>query len=234
MIRFADIEILGVRVAAMSGLSDGDCRLNGELGAEGRARFFARCGIAPEQMAAGKQVHGARIAVVRAEDRGRGVHPTCPAFPDTDGLITNAAGAALVISVADCVPVFLVDPERSAIGLVHAGRVGTQQRIVAAAVEAMQREYGSRPGDIRAVIGPSAGPDAYEVSEAMAAEFAQLGFPVRGRCIDLWEANARQLEACGVSRGQIAIAGVCTITSGLFHSHRAHNNGARNLAVLML
>ena len=68
----------------------------------------------------------------------------------------------------------------------------------------------------------------------MAAEFADRWFPVRGRCLDLWEANARQLESRGVPRAQIAISGICTIGSGRFHSHRAHRNGARNLALLML
>ncbi|NUM53645.1 MAG: laccase domain-containing protein [Candidatus Hydrogenedentes bacterium] len=218
----------------MSDLLDGDCRLNGDEGANSRHEFFRACGIVPGHITAGKQVHGATVAVVRESDRGRGATSTLDPFPETDALITNIAALPLVISIADCVPVFLFDATKRAIGLVHAGRVGTQHRIVANAVDALRTEYGTIPADIHAVIGPSAGPEAYEVSHEMAAEFANLGLPVRGRCIDLWEANARQLESCGVPRAQIEITGICTITSGRFHSHRAHNNGARNLALFML
>ncbi len=234
MIRFDTLERLCVRVAAMSDISDGDCRLNSDSGSELRRKFFESCGVVPEHVTIGKQVHGARIAAVGELDRGRGVNGAASAFSDTDGLITDIAALPLVISIADCVPLFLFDPKRRAIGLVHAGRAGTRDNIAIAAIEAMQREYGSVAGNIHAVIGPSAGPDAYEVSEEMAAEFADRGFPVRGRCLDLWEANARQLESRGVPRAQIAISGICTIGSGRFHSHRAHRNGARNLALLML
>lgn len=227
MIRFDSLEKRGARVAAMSDLSDGDCRLNGDAGSDARQRFFAACGIAPEHVTTGRQVHSGNVAVVRAAQRAR-------VFADTDGLVTDVLALPLVISVADCVPVFLFDAKRRAIGLVHAGRVGTEKQIAAVAVHTMQNEYGTISSDIHAIIGPSAGPDAYEVSVDMAAEFAARGFPVRGRCIDLWEANVRQLESCGVPRAQISITGICTITSGRFHSHRAHGNGARNLAVLML
>ena len=226
--------MLGVRVAAMSDLSDGDCRLNGVEGADGRRRFFAQCDVVPDCVTAGKQVHSSRIAIVGAGDRGRGANEGAPPFTETDGLITDVSALPLVISVADCVPVFLVDPVRRAIGLVHAGRVGTEKSISAMAIAEMARVYGTTPANVHAVIGPSAGPDTYEVSEAMAAEFAARGFPVRGRCIDLWEANAQQLESRGVPRTQIHVSGICTIAAGRFHSHRAHNNGARNLALLML
>ncbi|HRK35370.1 MAG TPA: laccase domain-containing protein, partial [Candidatus Hydrogenedentes bacterium] len=64
--------------------------------------------------------------------------------------------------------------------------------------------------------------------------FTAAGFPARGRYIDLWEANAMQLVSAGLRRDTITIAGVCTIASGRFHSHRAHGNGARNLALIML
>lgn len=218
----------------MSDLSDGDCRLNGHEGAEPRHTFFSACGVDADRVTFGGQVHSANVAVVEERDRGRGSSSEHTAFPKTDGLVTDVPGLPLVVSIADCVPVFLFDGARRAIGLIHAGRAGTQDRIVVNAVETLRRAFGSDAANIHAVIGPSAGPDAYEVSEEMAAEFAAQGFPVRGRCIDLWEANARQLESCGVPRAQIEITGICTITSGRFHSHRAHNNGARNLALLML
>ncbi len=234
MIRFSALESRGACVAAMSEIADGDCRLHHELGIEPRARFFAGCGVDPAHVITGKQTHSANVAVVNESDRGRGGHGGLPAFPETDGLVTNVPALPLVISIADCVPVLILDPVHNAIGLVHAGRAGTENSIAYAALEKMRDAFGTRAHDVRAVIGPSAGPDIYEVSDEMAGEFAALGFPVRGRCIDLWEANAKQLETFGVPRAQIEITGICTITSGRFHSHRAHNNGKRNIALLML
>ncbi len=234
MLRFETLERAGARVAAMSDLTDGDCRLSTDEGVAARRRFCDACGIPFEHVTVGKQVHGARIAVVDEGDRGRGHQGFHAAFSDTDGLITNVAGLPLGISIADCVPVFLFDPECGAIGLVHAGRVGTMSKIAAAAVIEMQRAYKSCPEHIHAVIGPSAGPESYEVSEEIAEEFRVSGLPAKGRMLDLWEANALQLAGCGVPRSNIAISGLCTIASGRFHSHRAHANGARNLAVLMI
>ncbi|MDZ4857983.1 MAG: polyphenol oxidase family protein [Candidatus Hydrogenedentes bacterium] len=234
MLWFNSLHEQGASIAVMSDLSDGDCRLSTDEGAAARQRFCEACGVAFEHVTVGNQVHGSRIAVVEATDRGRGHHGSRPAFADTDGLITDVTGLPLGISVADCVPVFLLDSKRRAIGLVHAGRAGTQHAIAATAVDAMREAFATNPENLHAVIGPSAGPDVYEVSEEIAAEFAAAGCPVRGCMLDLWEANARQLIACGVPRTNIAITGVCTITGGRFHSHRAHANGARNLALLML
>lgn len=234
MIRFAALESRGARVAAMSEIIDGDCRLHHDLGIESRMRFFEGCGVDPTHVTTGKQTHSANVAVVTGEDRGRGGYGGLPAFPDTDGLVTNIPALPLVISIADCVPVLLLDPVRNAIGLVHAGRVGTENSIACVALEKMRDVFGTRAQNVHAIIGPSAGPDVYEVSEEMAGEFAARGFPVRNRCIDLWEANAQQLATFGVPRAQIEITGICTMTSGRFHSHRAHNNGKRNIAVLML
>ncbi|HRI87152.1 MAG TPA: polyphenol oxidase family protein [Candidatus Hydrogenedentes bacterium] len=234
MVRFETLEQLGVRVAVMSDIGDGDCRLSSSDGMAARRRFCEASGVPYEHVAIGCQVHGAQIAIVNENDRGRGHEGFHAAFEATDGLITDVPGLPIGLSIADCVPVFLFDSKRRAIGLVHAGREGTMQRIAALAVEAMQRVYDCEPSDIHAVIGPSAGPKSYEVSEEMAQAFTAAGFPARGRYIDLWEANAMQLVSAGLRRDTITIAGVCTIASGRFHSHRAHGNGARNLALIML
>ncbi len=136
--------------------------------------------------------------------------------------------------VADCVPVYLLDPETGGGGLVHAGREGTYRGISPLAVEAMQREFGTKPTDLHALIGPSAGPCCYEVSPELAHAFAEAGLPVDGRHLDLWQANAQQLTAAGLSPGRITVSGICTICDGRFHSHRAQPNAGRNMALLML
>jgi len=149
-------------------------------------------------------------------------------------MVTDVAGLPLAVFVADCVPVYLFDPQRRATGLVHAGREGTRQQVGPKALHVLTREFGSRPGDVHALIGPSAGPCCYEVSTAIAQDFARAGLPVRGRHLDLWQANARQLVAAGVPEEQVAISGMCTICDGRFHSYRRDGGSARNMALLAL
>lgn len=209
-------------MAAISEMVDGDCGAD-----ERRAAFCRGMGVDAGQLVCGRQVHGMVVAVAREEDRGR-------RLPATDGLVTDVPGLPMAISVADCVPVYLFDPHRRAIGLVHAGREGTRLDIAASAIHAMCTKLGCRADDIHAVIGPSAGPCCYEVSEPMAEDFCALGLPVSGRHLDLWESNARQLSRAGVPRSQIEAASLCTICGNRFFSHRRDSDGKRNMALLSL
>ncbi|MCX5772198.1 MAG: polyphenol oxidase family protein, partial [Candidatus Hydrogenedentes bacterium] len=163
--RFPSLERLGVRVAAISEMRDGDCGDD-----EAQAAFCGGLGIDAGDLVTGRQVHGVAVAVAGEGDRGR-------RFADTDGFVTAVAGLPLAVFVADCVPVYLFDPERGAVGLVHSGREGVRQGILESALRAMVNRLGSRAEHVHAVIGPSAGPCCYEVSEAMADQFRVLGLP---------------------------------------------------------
>ncbi len=129
---------------------------------------------------------------------------------------------------------YLFDPVKRAIGIVHAGRLGTFGAVAIKAVQVMRAYYRSDPADIHALIGPSAGPCCYQVSEQIAAEFTIEGLPVAGRNLDLWEANAGHLQSAGVPDGQIVRSGICTICDDRFHSYRRDAATARNLAVICL
>jgi hypothetical protein len=234
MIRFAELERFGLAIAAMSDRSDGDCGRHHAEGESGREAICTALSIRTEDIVLARQVHGDVVARATNADRGRGTVPNVSAFPDTDAIVTNVPGLPLGVTIADCVPVWLFDPVTRSAGVVHAGRVGTFKNIAGAAVVALRDAYGANPKNLHAVVGPSAGPDAYEVSEDIAVEFAVAGHSVRGRFLDLWESNAQQLERAGIPRENISVAGICTITDGRFHSHRAHANGMRNLAIVML
>lgn len=235
MIRFSSLEALGVAVTALSDKSDG--RLSARPGdpPDGPCgAFCARCGVDRESLVCLEQVHEAVVARAGPEDCGRGVRQGFPRFPRTDGVVTASAGVPLAIFVADCVPVYLVDPVAPAIGLLHAGREGTLKRIAEVGLRAMISAYGTRPADVHAMIGPSAGACCYEVSEEMAQTCGGAGIPVRGRNLDLWAANGIQLEGLGVPPEQIGVSGICTICDARFHSHRADSNAGRNMALLSL
>ncbi|HOZ46054.1 MAG TPA: polyphenol oxidase family protein [Candidatus Hydrogenedentes bacterium] len=235
MVHFEVLERLGVSTAVLSDKCDGDMALreSGEGGGvAARAQACAACGVRPENLVLGRQVHGTGIAIVGLADRGRGALTRATAIETTDGLVTAESGVPMAILVADCVPVYLFDPSRRAAGLVHAGRRGTFGNVAGRAVRVMAEALGTRVDDLHAVIGPSAGPCCYEVSEELARDFREAGLPVRGRHLDLWEANARQLAGAGVPAGNISTMGVCTICSGRFHSFRRDGGKGRNMALL--
>ena len=83
--------------------------------------------------------------------------------PKADIILTDNPRVSLFMRYADCVPILLYDPVKKAIGLAHAGWQGTVLKVAQTAVEAMQSRYNSRPADVLAAVGPSIGPDQYEV-----------------------------------------------------------------------
>jgi YfiH family protein len=228
MLRFDEFEKLGLAIAAISEVSDGDCASTpGTLDA--RRAFCAACAVDANDVVCARQVHGTAVGRAEEQHRGHGV-----GFGKTDALITGVPGLPLAIFVADCVPVYLFDPRRRAGALIHAGREGTLQNIAGITIAALEREFGCRPADLHAVIGPSAGPCCYEVSGEIAATFRDARLPVRGRNLDLWNANALQIAATGTPDAQIHVTGICTICSGRFHSYRAGAVSKRNMALFML
>lgn len=169
------------------------------------------------------QVHSVNVVVASA-----------PRAPDTphlqaDAIITNLPQLMLMMRFADCVPILIHDPIRKAVGIVHAGWMGTVRGVVSIAVDAMQEHFQSDPADMVAAIGPSIGPDHYEVGsdvavqvkEAFGGEASKIlsneDYVIR---LDLWEANRLLLEHAGVRH--IEMAGLCTAchTEDWF-SHRA-------------
>jgi YfiH family protein len=155
-----------------------------------------------------------------------------------DALISDRPDEVLLaIRTADCLPLLMVDEPRRAVAAVHAGWRGTAAGIAARAVEALQREFGTAPEDLRVSIGPGIGPCCYEVGPEVAAEFQRL-FPERsdlnGRTkIDLPEANRRQLRQIGVPEGQIFTAGLCTACrADEFHSFRRDRGVERMVSAI--
>lgn len=126
-------------------------------------------GFPVEPFATARQVHGNLVAVLREAVTQEAV--------ETDGLVTNVPGLCLGVYVADCCAVYLADPVKGAIGLLHSGKKGTELAIAARAVETMVREYGSNPSDLVAQLSPCIRPPHYEVDFAagIAAQLRRAG-----------------------------------------------------------
>jgi copper oxidase (laccase) domain-containing protein len=117
-----------------------------------------------------EQVHGTGVAVVP----GAAVITApdgLPVVPGVDGLVTNQPGVVLAIYVADCGAIWLADRKTGAIGLLHSGKKGTEGDIFGVALATMAREFGTRPDDVTAVLGPCIRPPHYEID--FAAEIAR-------------------------------------------------------------
>jgi len=88
-----------------------------------------------------------------------------------DGLMTATSGLLLGIQTADCIPILVADRKRRAVAAFHAGWRGTLKRIVESGVGRMRLEFGSRPEDLVAAIGPGIGSCCYAVGEEVFSSF---------------------------------------------------------------
>lgn len=206
---------------------------------ENRRRLCRALGIELETLVVGEQVHGVEVSVVTADEKGRGALTLTDVVPGVDALVCDTPGVALFAMYADCVPVFLYDPRRRAVGLAHAGWKGTAAGIARRTVETMTDAFGCRPSDILAAVGPSIGPCCYEVCPEVAERFeGEDPGLVRGngqrRRIDLWAANEKQLTEAGIAAGNIATARLCTRCLGeTFFSHRGENGRTGRMAAVI-
>lgn len=183
-------------------------------------------GIVPEDFVLTKQIHSDIVVKVGRADRGK--HMVEGASPECDALITNDPGVALVVFTADCTPILLWDSVTGAVGAAHAGWRGTALGIAGKTVEAMVREFGCNPGDIRAAIGPNIGFCCFEtdrdVPDAMVKALGKDAKPfIRPNgnkyYVNLKEINALWLRRAGVEN--IEISDACTVCqSDVFWSHR--------------
>ncbi len=191
---------------------------------ENRDRFYRAMSIREENAAIPQQVHGDRI--VQVEGPGP--------VPETDGLVTNSPGTALVVQVADCLPVYLFDPHRKAVGLVHAGWRGSRLQIVSKAVAHMGQYLGTNPRDLLAFLGPSIGPCCYDVGAEVGSQFPNK-YVTEGR-LDLWHCNLDQLTDAGIQPERVSMSRLCTVCHARwFFSHRSSGgNTGRMMAIVGL
>ena len=141
--------------------------------AENRRRYLAALGLDASQLVTPEQVHGEAIQRVGRSDAGRGALSYADSIAKTDALITDEPGLPLLLCFADCTPILLLDPAHRAVGIAHGGWKGTVRRIAAKTVLRMQREFGTRPENVLAAIGPSIGPCCYEVGPEVERQFQE-------------------------------------------------------------
>lgn len=179
-----------------------------------REILLKQLGISKEQLAIPKQIHSSNVCVVDKP----GVYENC------DALVTDRRDVYLVVSVADCAPVYVYDSKKKTIGLIHCGWRGAREKIVEKTIHLMIRDFGSDVYDLIVYVGPCASVCCYEVDKEFENFFDVkfLRFKGNGKFnFDLKGEIFSQLVRVGVNFKNISVSKHCTIcSSDLFHSYR--------------
>lgn len=231
----------GVSEGCLSELNLGWNR--GDLEENVRQNYRLVCkglGVEAERLVFSDQIHDTKIVYATEEHMaGEALEKK---VRGVDGLITDRAGLVLATSYADCVPLFFADVKHHAIASCHSGWRGTVGEIGRKTVEAMQRQFQTRPEELICLVGPSICQDCYEVSEDVVEQFRSV-YPEQ-QCreivgegreagkyqLDLWAACFFTLQKAGVPPEAIHVSRVCTCChSELLFSHRASGGKRGNL-----
>ncbi|MGE3180466.1 MAG: polyphenol oxidase family protein [Phycisphaerae bacterium] len=204
-----------------------------DICAENRAQAARDFGFSPAALCYTRQIHKPNLAVIE-EGSSRGV------YEGVDGLITRAAGVPLMTFSADCPLILVYDPARRVLGMVHSSWRCTVALATSKLVDRMRSEFGVASELLLAGIGPSAGPENYEVGEEVVEAAGAL--PERdahfvrreGKIFfDLWSANRALLMSAGVPEENIETAEICTMDrTDLFYSYRREGAGCGHFGLL--
>jgi YfiH family protein len=246
---FKEAQVVHAAVTRRGGLSPepwSSLNVGGTVGDDGdrvlenRKRTFRTLGLSFDSLYDVWQVHGKRVVCTQAP------RPLDKPHLKADAILTDQPGVTLFMRFADCVPIFLFDPVRNVIGLVHAGWQGTVKRVAAEAIQVMRDCYDSQPENILAGIGPSIGPHHYhvgpdvikQVRQVFGGDASELLFPddtakESSRVqFDLWKSNRLILEQSGVR--EIEVSGICTAcVLEDWYSHRAERGRTGRFGALI-
>lgn len=191
-----------------------------------RSRVARKFGLGAADLRFMRQVHGTGVAWVSADQHA--------GEQEADVLITDDPGVALVVLVADCTPILLLDRTEGLVAAVHAGRVGFTTGVVGTALDAL-RDRGAR--DLEAVVGPSVCPRCYEVPADLreaAAEASPAAYSVSRTgtpAIDVAAGVVDHLQVAGVA---VTWLPGCTREDDTIFSHRRDGVTGRFAGVIRL
>lgn len=186
------------------------------------------------------QVHGREVICTESP------RPPQTKHLQADAILTDRLEVTIFMRFADCVPIFLFDPLRKVVGLVHAGWRGTVERTAGRTVRVMREKYLCSPENILAGIGPSIGAHHYEVGKDVVKQVQKSFGAVTSEVLhdkvvdggsdrvqfDLWRANEIILEQVGVRR--IEVSGLCTACHLKdWYSHRAERGRTGRFGALI-
>lgn len=234
--RFFKFSVLSKFPELIQGVSTrnyGDMRfgkLKNEEVTKNRQQFFQSLGIEMKDVVVPKLTHDVKIINVGQEERGRGAKSLKAAIPQTDGLITSEKGIFLMVTIADCLAVFIYDPVLNIVGILHAGWRGIVGQIVPLAISKF-RNLGSEPTHLIVGVSPGICQKHFVVKNDVLKEFKDL-YPkatfVRNHdgYVDLKKAVLSDLRNAGVLQDNIEISNDCpSCSAGIYGSFRKEGPG---------
>jgi YfiH family protein len=215
---------------------------NGEMGDVLQARKNA-CGLiqlSHHNLTHVYQVHGTAVWKVDESQRGAGAIDGTRQIGEGDAMITNVGDTPLAVLIADCLPVFLVDQDSRAVGIVHAGWRGSLDGIVIKTIEAMKREYGIQPQELLVWIAPGISHEHFEVGREVWDQFADkwglhrdIFYQRDSLYLDIKRLNCYQLVSSGILTENIEVSPECTYARRDMFSYRRDGAGVgHNMAVI--
>lgn len=180
---------------------------------ENRIAFFNEIKLDHSQIAYQKQIHNDIIKVVDKPGMQR----------ESDAMITSVTNLGLVISTADCAPIFIYDSVQKIITAVHSGWRGTQKRILKKTLIKLQKEFNTKPEYLFVYIGPSISQKNYEVGKDVAQLFNEKYILQKENklFLDVLSVNVDFINEFGIPKNQIEISELCTFNEKeLLHSYR--------------
>ncbi len=196
---------------------------------ENRQVLARQLGFDLEHLTCAQQTHGANIEIITNENRGRGALSWDSAIPDCDALMTSATQTPLMILVADCAPLLLVDGRNRALAVVHAGWRGAISRIASKTVHKMTQNFGTNAEDLRVGIGPTLCVACFQIGNEgaeAAQEIAPHSITRNGKNphFDVRELLREDLRTVRVLDTQIETMNRCPkCETETFFSHRNEN-----------
>lgn len=186
--------------------------------------------VDPSFLASPRQVHGRKVLLAPGKNFKNKLR-----LQEADGVVTNVSHIPLGIRTADCLSIFMYDPDHEAIGLIHAGWRGTKEGIIFQAVKLMQKEFFSKAQNLKAAFGPAIRRCCYRVGEEFVVYFPEgIIRKDEGFYFDLALANQRQLLNAGLKEKNIFDCAICTCCDKRYFSYRREGPASGRMLSLMM
>ena len=214
---------------------------------ENRAIIAEYLGVEPKRISCGNQVHGLKAVEITEALVGAGAFGEDTAIADCDAVFTKLPNVPLFLFTADCVAVGIYDAKHHAIATVHAGWRGAIGHLPVLTIEAMKEAYGTEFKDCYIYLGPSIGPESFEVDVELGKRFESAWRGMTDRSvadvvnypgdkldkayINLWNFIAEGLMVNGVPKENIAIGGTDTVTDINCYSYRRESGKTGRMAL---
>lgn len=186
------------------------------------------------------QTHSANVHLVDHDNRANGATTIDSAIADCDGLYTFSNDLTLNAFVADCTPVYFINPTVNLVGVIHAGWQGTVKSIVYQALSSICQKHQLNPSDFHVVIGPSIEMDHFEVGQDVIDLINDLDYidyqsTYEQISATKYHANVKKINylqaiAAGVKAENIYVTNLDTFSNDDFFSYRQNNQTGRMCA----